>query len=221
MPMSLLEIVYTWAMRLHKKLVTTLLTVFAATVLIAGCGGSSPSKTTKTSTNGNGRLIAGKPVAATQSQLLYYQNSVKHPVYWIGPFTGFSYELTETSNGDSYIRYLPAGVAVGGGEGDYTIIGTYPAANAYPALLKNIKTGNWTSHAVTYKGVAAWTSTHPHSVYLAYPKLSYLIEIYDPSPVNARKIALSGELEPIRSNEVAVTLNTSSPTKAAKKSKKH
>ena len=55
------------------------------------------------------------------------------------PFAGFTYELTETSNHDSCIRYLPAGVAVGVKVAKYTTVGTYPAANAYTALLANVK----------------------------------------------------------------------------------
>jgi hypothetical protein len=179
-----------------SRLSTGLVVTAAAAALIAGCGGTS--KPTTTTTAKSGKLLPGVAVAATQSQLVYYEGTVKHPVYWIGPFKGFTYELTETSNFDSYIRYLPAGVAVGIRLPKYTTVGTYPSANAYAAVKADIKKKGWISHAVSYKGIAAENDKHPTSVYLAYPKLPYLIEVYDPSPVNAWKIATSGEMEPVK-----------------------
>jgi hypothetical protein len=36
---------------------------------------------------------------------------VKHPVYWAGPRPSYTYELTRTSDGRIFVRYLPTGVA--------------------------------------------------------------------------------------------------------------
>src|SRR5690242_18251651 len=48
--------------------------------------------------------------------------AVGHPVYWAGPKHGYRYELTHTTDGRIYIRYLPAGVAPGAASPDYLTV---------------------------------------------------------------------------------------------------
>jgi hypothetical protein len=154
-------------------------------------GGSGPH-------NQGVNLQADKPVAVTPAQLSYYEKSVGHDVYWLGPRSGFVYELTETAAHDTYLRYLPAGVAVGSHPRDYTVIGTYPAPNAYVAVRASARDRGQATRPVPYSGLASWSARHPTSVYLAYPHLPYLVEIYNPLPATARSLALSGALEPVR-----------------------
>ncbi len=67
------------------------------------------------------------PVAAVSTSALgSWVATVGHPVYWAGPEHGYTYELTHTTDGRIYIRYLPAGVAVGSSAPDYLTVGTYP-----------------------------------------------------------------------------------------------
>ena len=47
--------------------------------------------------------------AASESELKAFADSVSHPVYWAGPKEGYTYELTRTTNGLVYVRYLPEG----------------------------------------------------------------------------------------------------------------
>jgi hypothetical protein len=143
-------------------------------------------------------LVPGKAVAVTPTELSWYERSVGHDVYWLGPRTGFTYELTETAAHDTYLRYLPPGAAVGNHSPDYTVIGTYPATNAYAAVLADSRDSGQTTKSVSYSGLASWSARHPTSVYLAYPRLPYLIEIYDPVAATAHSLALSGALEPVR-----------------------
>src|SRR5919109_549282 len=51
------------------------------------------------------------PVAATVAKLRVIARA--RPVYWAGPKRGVTYELTQSSNGRTFIRYLPKGVRVG------------------------------------------------------------------------------------------------------------
>jgi hypothetical protein len=143
------------------------------------------------------RLLPGRPVAVTVTQLRWYERSVGHGVYWLGPRTGFTYELTETARHETYLRYLPAGVPVGSSSPDYTTIGTYPAANAYAAVLAGAKGTGRVTKSVSYAGVASWSVRHPTSVYLAYPRLPYLIEVYNPVPATAHSLAFSGDIQPV------------------------
>lgn len=143
------------------------------------------------------RLLPGRPLAVTATQLRWYERSVGHGVYWLGPRSGFTYELTETARHDTYLRYLPASVPVDSSSPDYTTIGTYPAANAYAAVLAGAKGTGQVTRAVSYAGVASWSARHPTSVYLAYPRLPYLIEVYNPVPATARSLAFSGDIQPV------------------------
>src|ERR1039458_2625879 len=116
--------------RASKFLFSLVLLAAFAVVFVSGCGGSGTSSK---------KVTYGKPAAATATQLVAYQTQVKHPVYWLGPYKGFTYELTETTNGNSYVRYLPPGIKVGNTKANWTVVGTYPSANAYAAVLANIK----------------------------------------------------------------------------------
>src|SRR6266511_3847988 len=49
-------------------------------------------------------------VAASVADLRALPKSVGHPIYWAGRKPGQTYELTQTSSGNIYIRYLTAGI---------------------------------------------------------------------------------------------------------------
>jgi hypothetical protein len=53
--------------------------------------------------------ISTKPTAATLADLRTLAQRVGHPIYWAGPKPGYTYELSTTSNGSVFIRYLPPG----------------------------------------------------------------------------------------------------------------
>ena len=50
---------------------------------------------------------------AAVAELEAVAKSLGHPVYWAGPRKGVTYELTRTTDGKVYIRYLPRGTHVG------------------------------------------------------------------------------------------------------------
>jgi len=160
-----------------------------AAVAIVVLGSTSPKSE---------KVTPNKPIAASVSRLISYQKEVGHPVYWLGPFKGFTYELTQTSNGDSYIRYLKPGVKLGDPHPKWTIVGTYPAVKPYNTVRVDIVKYKLHYVPVSYHGIAVWSNAHPDNVYLAYPGLEDLIEIYDPGPAQAQKLALSSLLEPVR-----------------------
>src|SRR5262249_17505074 len=56
----------------------------------------------------------GKPQGLSESELISKASSFGHPAYWVGPQPGTSeYELTQTSDGRVYVRYLTQGAPVG------------------------------------------------------------------------------------------------------------
>jgi hypothetical protein len=140
------------------------------------------------------------PTAATAEDLAALPATVGHPVYWAGPRSGFTYELTRTSDDRIYIRYLPEGVPIGSDKPDYLAVGTYPSQNAL-AVVRGIAKDLLHVKAVRLSGggAAVQDTKHPTSVYLAYPRSDYQIEVYDPSPARALQLAVSGKILPVES----------------------
>jgi hypothetical protein len=167
----------------------------ARSPLQAAAAAASPSpSTTATTTTTAAKVTPIGPVAMSAATLLAFAQGLGRPIYWIGPATGFTYELTRTSSGNVFVRYLPRSVQVGDKRAAFTTVGTYPYPNALAALKA-------VPHATTTKlaggGVLVSTAADPRSVHLAYPGVDYQIEVYDPVAGRARVIALSGRVRPV------------------------
>src|SRR6185437_2379152 len=54
------------------------------------------------------------PVAASEDRLRQLAGQEGHDIYWVGPEANTTYELTRTSAGRIFVRYLPKGVPNGG-----------------------------------------------------------------------------------------------------------
>ncbi|MEX0992851.1 MAG: hypothetical protein WDZ37_02540 [Solirubrobacterales bacterium] len=139
----------------------------------------------------------GEPQAATIGELVAKQASASHPVYWVGPRSGVTYELTDTTSGRIFVRYLPAGVSIGDPRPRFLTVGTYPVRSAYQTLVKLSKRKGTVSTKVG-GGIAVQDLKSPTSVYVAYPGLDLQVEVYDRSANAARKLAFSGKVQPIR-----------------------
>ena len=50
--------------------------------------------------------------AVSATELRALPNELGHEVFWAGAKPGFTYELTQTTQGNVFLRYLPAGVKV-------------------------------------------------------------------------------------------------------------
>lgn len=168
---------------------------FAAWLLVSTRDNSST--VTPTTTVPAGITDTAKPVgpvAVSQSKLSTLVGTLNHPIYWAGPRAGYTYELTETTSGNVYVRYLPAGVNVGDKRASFLIIATYPFPNAF-AALKKVSKGK--EIPLSGGGIAAVDTSYPKSVHLAFPNADYQIEVYDPSPKRALRVAVSSDLQPI------------------------
>jgi hypothetical protein len=136
--------------------------------------------------------------AASVKQLKALAIALGHPIYWAGTNSATTYELTRTSNGSVYVRYLPQGVAVGAALPNYLTIGTYPQRGA----LEILKATAAKNHVPTIKladgGLAFVDKKHPTSVYVAYPNVDLQIEVFDPAAGRARQLVTSGQIAPVR-----------------------
>lgn len=135
--------------------------------------------------------------AASESELKAFADSVSHPVYWAGPKEGYTYELTQTTNGLVYVRYLPEGTDVGDPRSQFLTVGTYPRAGAFAELQRAAKAKGAVSLKVGDDGLAVFSQSRPTSVYLGYPDAKYQVEVFHPSPDEARRLALSGAVVPV------------------------
>jgi hypothetical protein len=136
------------------------------------------------------------PAAVSPAGLKALASSLGHPIYWVGARRSYTYEVTRTSNGRVFIRYLPPGVKVGA-KPPYLTVATYPYPGAY-AATKALTAG---SNTVTFKlaggGLAVLDTTHPQSIHLAFPSSDYQVEVFDPSPAAVRQIVSSGRVAAI------------------------
>jgi hypothetical protein len=127
------------------------------------------------------------------AQLATLAASVGHPIFWVGPRQGVTYELTRTVTGSIFVRYLPAGVAVGSDK-PYLTVATYPFPGALAAIRKVAQGRGVTSFAVANGGMAELSKPNPRSVHVAYPNVDYQVEVYSPVAGAARALVASGKL---------------------------
>jgi hypothetical protein len=139
----------------------------------------------------------GTPAAVSESQLKKLAAQSKQPIYWAGPKKG-AYELTRTTDGRVYIRYLPSTEKVGDRTPNYLTIGTYPAKQAFPAIKRAAARPGGVSVKIDRGGLLVFNASTPKSVYFSYPKSGYQVEVYDPSPQQARTLVLAGKITPIK-----------------------
>jgi hypothetical protein len=148
---------------------------------------------------GNGGL-EGSPssrtaaVAVTRTDLRRLAASLRHPIFWLGANTGYTYELTQTPNGRIYVRYLPHGVALGASK-PYLTVATYPFTGAFAALSKQAAATGVVSARLAHGGLAVLDRAYPKSVHLAFPHLNYQVEVYDPTPGRAMDLLAAGKLK--------------------------
>ena len=159
-----------------------------------GTSSSTPMTTTATTTATSSVTPLG-PVAASRATLVTFAKALKRPIYWAGPVPGDTYEFTETSAGNIYVRYLPKGVRVGDPRAAFRVVATYP----YPGALAALSALAGTKGVPLQGGGLALASAgYAKSVHMAYPGVAYEIEVFDPVAGKARAIAVSGQVQPIR-----------------------
>jgi len=155
-----------------------------------------PPAATTTTASATPTAAGTGPTAASVGDLQSLATKLGHPIYWAGPKRGYTYELTETSTGKVFIRYLPSGVEVGDPKASYLTVATYPFRNAYSALEK--AAGGANKIQLARGGIGIVDAGYPKSVHVAYPGVNYQVEVFNPSPAASRKLVASGAIAPVR-----------------------
>ncbi len=167
---------------------------FVVWLLVRGNDDSS-SSSKATTTEETAKPIG--PVAATPAALRSASAQAKRPIYWVGPRSGQTYELTRTASGRVYIRYLPPGAKIGNRRADYTIVGTYPTKDALKVLQDLAKQPTEKSVSAPGGGIAVYATNAPTNVYVAFPGSDEQIEVFDPSAKRALRLVTSGRVAPV------------------------
>jgi hypothetical protein len=139
---------------------------------------------------------AGVPVAVSPQILSAFAESHSAPVYWAGGLRSRRLELTNSRDG-TYVRYLPVGVQAGDPRATFTTIATYPLENAYATAVARKTEPRMASRRTPGRGLAVWSLDKPTSVYVAFPGVSHLVEVYAQRARDARTLALSRRLRPV------------------------
>jgi len=138
------------------------------------------------------------PALVSQTQLEELASSSAQPIYWAGPRKGFSYELTRTADGRTYVRYLPHDVPAGDRRAEFLVVGTYERPHAFSDLSRAGTRSAAGSVKLARGGVLVFTERRPHSAYFSYPGASNQVEVFAPSGATARALVLHGEIKEIR-----------------------
>jgi hypothetical protein len=139
------------------------------------------------------------PKAASSAEIRDLSVEVGRPIYWLGPEDDTVYELQRTSQDRIYVRYLPPDVSVGTTSAGYRLVGTYPVSGAYDVLKTLAQTSGESSFSAPRGAIAVYSNSRPTNIYLAYPGSNVQIEVYDPSPAQARSLVASGRVVPVGS----------------------
>jgi len=140
----------------------------------------------------------GEPEAVTTSELSAFAAGQGTPVYWLGERSGETYELTDSSSGRVYVRYLPEGTNAGDERADFVTVATYPSSNGVAELRKAAREEPGAKVGKTDDGaVLLIDPTSPNNAHLAYRGANLQIELYSPVPGEALRLAARGAVRPV------------------------
>lgn len=137
------------------------------------------------------------PRFASEEDLKALADELGHPIYWAGPQDDTDTEVTRTGEGQVYVRYLTGGAEPGDPRPDFLTIGTYPVPDATATLEELAEAEGALTAKTPDKGLAVTSTENPFSVYLSDPNGDLQIEVYDPDPERAFKLAKRGKIFPV------------------------
>jgi hypothetical protein len=131
------------------------------------------------------------PKTLSKRQLQALPVTLNQPIYWAGPQKGYHYEFWRLKSNRVYVRYLPSNVPAGANGAHYLIVSTYPFPHAYKALKKQ---ANGRGEKGPNNSFIWALPGNPKHVYIAWPKVPYEIEVFDPKASKAAAYAANGDV---------------------------
>ena len=138
---------------------------------------------------------AAEPEIVTTTQFPVEQGKT---VYWLGKRPSARYELTESSSGRVYIRYLTGDAEAGDDRTDFLTVATYPEEDGIAALRRAAREQDGAELGRTDDGAVLLVDpSSPNNAHLAYPGANVQIEVYSPTPGQALRLASRGAVQPV------------------------
>jgi hypothetical protein len=121
--------------------------------------------------------------------------ALHRPVYWAGEQPGKTYQLTEATGGNVYLKYVPQRATPGAVAAALTV-GTYAVPDAFAVTEQQASRAGSVAVPATGGAIAFYGKNAPTSVYLAFPGHNVQIEVYDPTG-HAASLVTSGKIVPV------------------------
>lgn len=141
------------------------------------------------STPAEQNLVTTGQAALTELELLSAVKAVGGAVYWVGTDAEAKYAFNNVSDTQKFIRYLPSGEGLTDTAQNYRIIATYKDPAAYKTMQDAAKLNTGVAATNPDGSIVYYLKTTPLHVYVAFKDFPYQIEIYDPTPGAALKLA--------------------------------
>lgn len=121
------------------------------------------------------------------------------PIYWVGKQPNTKLELSEASgDGEIYVRYLDVNAKVGEGANEFLTVGTYSLPDPQASLAAFAKSEGEGLGKLPSGGVYLVNPQRRTNIYIVKPDSAYELEVFDPDPRRALKLALGRQLAPVK-----------------------
>jgi hypothetical protein len=138
-------------------------------------------------------LTVGKPVIVSEQQLRTY-GAENGTVYWAGPEADREYELTRSSAGATFVRYLPTGVKAGSTH-KYLTVATYPEENGYALLQESVNAKTISAQKTKSGALVVINPQTERSTYFSFPKANFQVEVFSPTDHESKSLVLDGKID--------------------------
>ena len=137
-----------------------------------------------------------QPAIRTIAELRAVAAARSSPIYWAGARADTRLEVSETSSGTVFIRYLPAGSGAGELEPHLTVA-TYARPNGYAEVQAAAKNEGSRSIELDGGGLAVYDTKAPTNLHLAFPGEAYQVEVFSPEDDLALRLVSNGKIQPV------------------------
>ena len=167
-----------------------------------------------------------QPAIRTIAELRAAAAASSSPIYWAGARADTRLEVSETSSGTVFIRYLPAGSGAGELEPHLTVA-TYARPNGYAEVQAAAKNEGSRSIELDGGGLAVYDAKAPTNLHLAFPGEAYQVEVFSPEDDLALRLVTNGKIQPVPARSqsgdtarAAATASSRELTPSARKSRR-
>ena len=171
------------------------LVVFLAAALVLTATGHGPLAGKARAASSD--VTIGVPTAMTEQELRAFSANSAIPVYWAGPRDGVTYEVTKTSDGSVFVRYLTNGVKVGDQTASYLTVGTYYQPGGYTALSTTSQEAKVSSSTMRSGALVVQREDSPGSTWFSFPDADFQVEVYHPEAGHSFTLVSNGDVAPL------------------------